>query len=389
MIGIGVMLAAFNLRTAVTSVGPLLSQIQDSLQTSAAVAGVLTTLPVLAFAAIGGVTPTLIRRYCERRVLGVALTLMSLGLLTRAAADGAALFLTASAVALAGGAVGNVVVPSLVKRHFPQRVGAMTTAYSTSLAVGAMAAAALTVPTQTLFDGDWRPALGMWAIPAALALVPWLFPMSAGAPPDPNAGRRSATVRGLPRSSLAWAMLLAFGSQSLIAFVMFGWLPEILRSHGHTAAEAGFMLGVFTAVSIPVSLAVPALAAKLRDQRTLLVTMMCGYVLGLPLLWVGASPLLTWWGVLSIAIGMGTFPLLLTLLALRTRTAGGTASLSAFAQSGGYLIAGTGPLLVGVMFEATGSWTGAFVLLFVAVAAHLAAGWHTAKPRLLEDELGR
>ncbi|MGH8792018.1 MAG: MFS transporter, partial [Stackebrandtia sp.] len=235
----------------------------------------------------------------------------------------------------------------------------------------------------------WRLGLGVWAIPAALALLPWLFPGRAAATParrDAVAARAEPT-RGLTRSGLAWSMLVAFGAQAMISYIMFGWLPEILRTGGHGPAEAGFMLAVFTAVGIPLSLAVPTIAAKLRDQRGLLAATASGYAVGFPLLWRGDSPAATWAGVLLVAVGMGAFPLLLTLFGLRTKTPEGAASLAGFSQSGGYLVAGLGPLLVGVMYEAAGSWTPTFALLAAATAAHLVAGWRAAKPRLLEEEL--
>lgn len=389
LIVFGVMLSAFNLRTAVTSVGPLLDKIQTGLSMSATTAGVLTTLPVIGFAVMGAATPALTRRFGARAVLITALFVMSAGLLVRASVVSIPVFLAASALALAGGAVGNVALPSVVKRYFPHRVGPMTTAYSTSLAIGTMVSAAATVPLERLLGGSWQMALGIWAIPALLAIVPWLALRSlrpnataAGTPPTPP-------LKGLARNRFAWTMLLSFGSQSLIAYILFGWLPEMMRDHGYSSAQAGLMLGVFTAIGIPVAVIVPLLAARLRHQRPVLVALVACYVLGMPALWLGGESAVTWIGLLLVGTGMGTFPLMLTLFALRTKTSAGTAGLSAFAQSGGYLIAGIGPLLVGVLYETTGSWTAPFVLLLTAVAVHLVTGWSTTRSRFLEDELTR
>lgn len=386
LITTGVILAALNLRTAVTSVGPLLDVIQDDLRMSASVAGVLTTLPVLAFAVLGGLTPLLSRRFGPQRVLVAALAVMAAGLVVRAAVGGTAVFLIASAAALAGGAVGNVAIPGMVKRYFPERIGVMTTVYSTSLAIGTTVAAAIAVPVATGFGGAWQPALGMWAIPALLAMLPWLILRT----PRPATGAAAAPQRpltGLTRSPMAWLMLLAFGSQSLIAYSMFGWLPEMMRAHGYDASTAGFMLAIFNAISIPISMVVPVLAGRLRSQRPVLVVLVAGYVLGFPGLWLAGVSVWTWASLFAVAVGMGTFPLMLTLFALRTRTSGGTAGISAFAQSGGYLLSGLGPLLIGVLLEATGSWTAPFMLLFGAVAVHTVCAWQVTRPRFLEDEL--
>lgn len=382
----GVVLAALNLRTAVTSVGPLLDLIQHDLGMSASVAGVLTTLPVLAFAVLGGLTPVLSRRFGPQSVLVTALAVMAAGLVVRATVASTAVFLIASAFALAGGAVGNVAIPGMVKRYFPDRIGTMTTVYSTALALGTTIAAAVAVPLADGFGGHWQPALGLWALPAVLAMVPWLLLRSpSGGGTAPAAVQQP--VPGLARSRMAWLMLLAFGSQSLIAYSMFGWLPEMMRDHGYSASTAGYMLAIFNAVSVPVSMVVPVLAGRLRSQRPVLAVLLAGYLLGFPGLWLGGVSAWTWASLFLVAVGMGTFPLMLTMFALRTRTAGGTAGLSAFAQSGGYLLSGLGPLLIGVLLEATGSWTAPFALLFAAVAVHAFAGWRIAAPRYLEDEL--
>lgn len=155
LIATGVILAALNLRTAVTSVGPLLDLIQHDLGMSASVAGVLTTLPVLAFAVLGGLTPLLSRRFGPQSVLIAALAVMAAGLIVRAMVPSTTVFLVASAAALAGGAVGNVAIPGMVKLYFPDRIGAMTTVYTTSLALGTTVAAAIAVPLADGFGGHW------------------------------------------------------------------------------------------------------------------------------------------------------------------------------------------------------------------------------------------
>ncbi|MFD0559240.1 CP family cyanate transporter-like MFS transporter [Stackebrandtia endophytica] len=382
----GVLLAALNLRTAVTSVGPVLSEIQDGLGMSAAIAGVLTTLPVICFAVMGGVTPALVRRFGDRAVLLVALGATATGLILRAGIESVPVFLLASTAALAGGAIGNVAIPTIVKHHFPDRVGALTMTYSTSLALGSMLAASFTVPLEQLAGGSWQWALGLWAVPAIIAMVPWLFLTTRGD------ARRRATgankpIRGITRSKLGWMMLIAFGSQSLIAYVMFGWLPEIMRDHGFSAAQAGVMLGVFTAIGVPVALITPILATRRPNQRALMVFLVSGYFVGMPALWLGGQSWVSWAGLVFTAISMGTFPLMLTLFVLRTRTAGGTAALSAFAQSGGYLMSGVGPILVGVLYEVTGDWTAPFCILLGSAVVHLFSSWTTTSDRYLEDEL--
>ncbi|MEU4539894.1 MFS transporter [Streptosporangium sp. NPDC023825] len=380
---LGIVLAALNLRTAVTSVGPVLDQITSGLGMTAVGAGLLTTLPVLIFASVGAVTPALARKVGEHRLLLFALIVLGAGLLIRSMVGSAEVFLYSSALALSGGAVGNVLIPSLIKRHFPGRAGTMTTVYTTALAVGTMLAAAATVPIQRATDGNWHVALGVWGAFAAVAAIPWLA--LSRSEPERHGASGGTGARALLRSRLAWAVAAYFGTQSMVAYIMFGFLPKMLTDGGYTTSQAGLVLGVFTAIGIPVSLVVPSIASRFSDQRPVVVAFVLFYTAGFLGLWLGPSAL-AWAFASLVGIGMGSFPLALTMLAMRTRTPEATAALSAFGQSTGYLIAGAGPLVVGVMHESSGGWTLPFLLLFAVVAAQLVAGWYAGRPGYLEDE---
>ncbi|MFC5821205.1 CynX/NimT family MFS transporter [Nonomuraea harbinensis] len=379
---LGIVLAALNLRTAVTSVGPLLDQLAAALGMSSVGTGLLTTLPVLAFATVGAITPTLARRVGEHRLLLLALVTLGTGMLVRVLVDSAPVFLASSAVALSGGAVGNVLIPTLIKRHFPARTGVMTTVYTTSLAVGTMLAAAATVPIEQA-SGDWHVALGVWAALAAVSAIPWLALLRSE--PERGDGRPGGGLRRMARSRLAWAIAVYFGTQSMIAYIMFGWLATILTEGGYTVSQAGVILGVFTALNIPVSLLVPLVAARFRDQRPVVVGLVVAYTAGFLGLWLAPASTAPVWVVL-VAAGMGSFPLALTMLAVRTRTPETTASLSAFGQSAGYLIAGAGPLLVGVLREVGGGWTLPYLLIFAVLVAQLFTGLYAGRDRYVEDE---
>ncbi|WP_435793662.1 CynX/NimT family MFS transporter [Nonomuraea glycinis] len=379
---LGIVLAALNLRTAVTSVGPLLDQLSTALGMTSAGAGLLTTLPVLAFATVGAVTPTLARRVGEHRLLLLALVTLGVGMLVRSLVGSAPVFLISSAVALSGGAVGNVLIPTLIKRHFPARIGIMTTVYTTALAVGTMLAAAATVPIERA-SGDWHIALGVWAALAAVAVVPWL--MLLRSEPERRAAQSESGIRRLARSKLAWTVAIYFGTQSMIAYIMFGWLATILTDGGYTPDRAGVILGAFTALNIPVTILVPVIASRFRDQRPVVIGLVVAYAIGFAGLWAApASTALIWVGF--VAIGMGSFPLALMMLALRTRTPEATAGLSAFGQSAGYLIAGAGPLLVGVLREASGGWAVPYTLIFAVLLVQLLTGLYAGRERYLEDE---
>ena len=385
MLVAGVILAAFNFRTAVTSVGALLPELQSGLGMSETLAGLLTTFPVIAFAALGAFAPRLTRRFGARTVITSALIGMSVGLIARAYTDHTALFLLFSLLALSAGAVGNVAVPVIVKEHFPHSLGRMTTAYSAMLAIGTSLGAFLTVPIER-WSGDWRFALAAWTLPALLAIVPWLL----WRPPAGHAeAGNGARLHGVQRSRLAWMMLLAFGTQSATAYILMGWLTAYLRGQGMDGATAGAMLGLFTLVQIPVFMAVPALAVRTVGQRRLFYALASCYPVGVTGLWLFGGGASTWVWMAVLGVAMAVFPLILTLFGLRARTAAGTAALSAFAQSGGYLLAGVGPFAAGWLYGLTDAWALPFALLYVLMGTHVVAGHYITKDRYIEDELAQ
>ncbi|MGI8761976.1 MAG: CynX/NimT family MFS transporter [Jatrophihabitantaceae bacterium] len=381
LLGAALVLTGLSMRTAVTSVGAVLDELQSGLHTGSGLAGLITTLPVICFAVIGSAAPRLSHRFGPHALLVTALLAMTLGLVTRALAASVWLFVLLSVLALSGGAIANVLLPTLVKRHFPEHIGRMTAVYTTALAVGTTAGAGLTVPFGTIGDG-WRFGLGSWALFSALAVLPWL-PTLRHDRPNPFAPRGLAATR-LVRSRTAWALTIFFAFQSFQAYVAFGWFAKFLHAHGIAQGTAGAMVAVLSALSIPVSMLAPTVPA--RWHRALLAVLSGCYLaayLGLALDPAGGA----WvWMVLS-GIGSGMFPVALTLIGLRSRTAETTAALSAFVQAIGYLVAGTGPLLFGVLYGATGSWTLPLALLFAAVLIALAAGWRASLPRFVDDEL--
>lgn len=381
IIGVGIALAALNLRTAITSVGPVLDEVTGDLGMSGTGAGLLTTLPVLCFALFGGFTPMLSRRLGDHHLLIYALAALTFGLAARALAPGPWLFLALSTVALSGSAVGNVILPALVKKHFPHRVGLMTTVYTTALAAGTAIAAAATVPAEQS-TGEWRLALGMYAAFGVIAALPWLAALRYSA-----RGRNGGDHIGLSqvlRTGIGWQAVTYFGTQSSIAYIMFGWYAQMLRDQGMDASTAGVALAYLTTLGIPMSLVLPTLLTRTRDQRPFVVLFAVAYLAGVAGLWV--SPLQgVWVWTTLIGIGMGSFVFALTIFTLRTRTSAGTAALSAVGQSLGYLIGGAGPFLFGLLQDLTGSWEAPLLLVATLVVINIAIGLLLGRNRYLED----
>ena len=379
----GIVLLSFNLRPTAVSVGPVLAEVTHGLRMSHVTAGLLTSLPVLAFACFGAVSPWLARRVGVHRVTLLALACVVVGLGGRAVAGGSATFLALSMLALAGMAAANVLLPSLVKLHFPDRVGRVTSLYTTALAVGLTSALMLTVPISRL-TGSWRGGLGAWAVLGLLAALPWLGLVGhdRGLPPAAHDVRLADAAR----TRLGVAMALFFGLQSLQAYVIFGWFDQLWRDHGFSPTDAGFLVGLVGLTSIPMSFWLPAYLAHRADPRPAVLAVIALYPVG----YVGLllSPH-TWAVVWAVVIGVATatFPMILVLIGLRSRTPSGTAALSGVTQSAGYLVAAAGPFSIGLIYDATGGWTWPLWFLIGLTVPMLGLGSYVARPVFVEDQL--
>lgn len=382
--GAAIVLLALNLRLAVGSVGVVLEAIRADLGMSVSVAGVLTTLPVLCFALFGSVSHGVVRRIGLHRAAAAVLIVSAIGLGLRAIVDSTPAFLALSVVALAGSAVGNVMLPTLAKVHFPNRLPMISAFYGAALMAGSALGPLATVPIADAFGG-WRMGVGSWALLAVVALLPWLRFLGRDLHVDPTATRMQ--MRGLARSPLAWATAACFGAQSAQAYAQFGWFPAILHDAGLSEGHAGAMQGLLSAVGIPVTLALPGLMAWAGDRPLLPWLFTVVTVLGWAgvLLWPAQAPWL--WAVL-MGLGGAAFTWTLAMVSKRTRTADATAALSGFAQGLGYAFAGIGPFGVGLLHDLTGSWTVPLVALMVLAIVIGIAGTVVARPVMLEDTLG-
>jgi CP family cyanate transporter-like MFS transporter len=369
-----VVLVALNLRPAIAAVGPLLTDIRAALDLSSAAAGALTTLPVLCFGAFGLFAPALRHRFRAEVLLVASMTLLTAGLLVRTGPSAAMLF---SGTLLAGIAisVGNVTVPALIKRDHPAHVTLVTALYSTALTVGAAITSGVVVPLRDATGGGWRAALGLLAAPALLAGLAWLPRARHGATlPAPPAG----TPAPLWRDRLAWQVTAFMGIQSLLAYVVFGWLPTICQDRGLSEAGAGLVLAATSLVQAIGSLTVPMVDRRMRDQRPIVAAVGMLTAAGFAgIVWAPVG--LVWVSAVVLGLGQGAgFALALAFIGLRAGDAQVAARLSGMAQGGGYLIAATGPFAFGALHDLTGGWNVpvgvAIILAVLEVAPGLAAG---------------
>ena len=348
---LGLVLVALNLRPALSSMAPLLSDVSASLGLSAAKAGLLTTLPVLCLGLFAPLAPILARRFgAERVVLGIVLTLAG-GIILRSAFGEVGLF---AGSLIAGASIGiiGVLLPGIVKRDFARQAGAMTGVYTMALCLGAALAAGATVPLSHVFGDRWSMGLGFWMVPAVVAALVWW----------PQVGQRHGAhrvayqVKGLLRHPLAWQVTLYMGLQSSLAYIVFGWLPSILIGRGLTPTQAGLVMSGSVIVQLATALTAPWLATRGKDQRVAIVLVMGMTLAGLfGCLYAPLDGLWGWAIVLGLGQG-GTFSLALTLIVLRSRDAHVAANLSGMAQGIGYTVASMGPFAVGLVHELTGGW---------------------------------
>ena len=377
LVVLAVVLVAVNLRPGATSVGPVLAEVQQGLGLSSTMAGVLTALPGLTFAAAGACAAAVSRRTGISGAVTAGLALVAAGLLARAVTGSVPVFLVLTVLAFTGMALGNILVPAFVKRHGGRRTAALNSVYTTGLAVGAALPLLAAGPLVQHGPGGWRAALGLWGLVALVALVPWLAVTArdrreaATAPtralPTPGPGR------SIVRSRTAVALCAYFGIQSMHAYVQFGWAAQIYRDGGLDQGQAGLMAALVAAMGIPGGLLMPALVAGSPHLRR--------WILGLGVCMVA--------GYLGLLLGVGgfSFPTALALLTARSRDPRVTARLSGFTQPVGYLLAAAGPFAVGALHEATGSWTVPLVLLMASGVLLVAAGSVAAAPRFVDDEL--
>jgi len=394
---VGVLALGFNLRGAITSLPPVFPELQSSLGLSGATVSLLAATPVICFGVVSGFAAALARRAGEERALLGAMIALTAGLVARGAAPRALLF--PGTILLSGAiAVMNVLLSSLIKRRWPERAGFLIGMYITALSAGAIVASLVSVPLWQGSGGSVALTLGWLAIPAAFGALLWL-PQTAASrasrgsrasraggaafPALPAQPGRSSPRVAVHRYALAWHVTLFMGMQSLLYYAALSWLPTMLRDRGVSAADAGDLLALMGVGNLAVSLVIPVIAQRMRSQLLLVVPTGAALAGGLAgLLYAPLGGAVAWALILgagqNAALGLAVF-----FTAHRAPDAATAASLSALAQSVGYLLASAGPLEVGLLHSATGSWTLPVMVLFAFNAVLLVAGILAARPRTL------
>lgn len=381
LLGASLILIAFNLRPVFGSISVVLPEVMRDTGMGPTAASLLTTLPLLCLGIFAVPAPALSRRFGPERTLFGALLLICIGTLLRGTGNLPLLF-ASTALAGAGIAVGNVLLPGLVKRDFPTHAAMMTGFYTLAVCAGASGSTAFTVPLERhVFHGSWALTLAAWALPAALVLLLWAPQALAAKPLPAHAQARSGSLWHDP---LAWQVTGFMGLQSALAYIVLGWLAPMLRERGLDGAEAGYVVALSILVQLATCLVTPSIAARCRDQRAIAVGL-AAIILVSMLAFIFAPLSGRWlWAVLLGCGQGGAFALALSLIVMRSPDSAATAQLSAMAQGGGYVLASGGPLLAGLLRGWTGSFESSALLLVVLASAMAWCGWGAGRRLLVK-----
>lgn len=381
----GIILVATNLRAPITSVGPVVPQIQNALRLSNTLAGLITTIPLLAFALLSPVASKLAEKWRIENLLWAAIWAIGLGLLIRASSNTALLF-TGAALVGCGIAFGNVLVPPFIKHRFPRKIGLVTGIYSVAMNITASLASGFSIAIGHWTGQGWKGSIGVWLIFSLIAIAFWIPQLKRRAdeaPADRSAARQRLGTSML-RSRLAWYITIFMGLQSLLFYCCVAWLPVVLQDWGMASGASGWALSFIQFTQLPVVFVGPIIAGRLKNHTPLL--WFIGGTLALSLLLIiGWRTQFIIPAVILFGLGTGlAFSVVMMWFVLRTGTTRDAARISGMAQSFGYALAAVGPPLFGALYDWAGNWETPFFLLVAATIVLYITGIKVAKPQLIK-----
>lgn len=375
---LGIIFIGANLRAPLTAVGSLIPFIRDDLHMPNAIAGTITTVPLLAFAFISPLAPKLARKTGMEQAIFISLLLLAVGMSVRSLGGISVLFAGTIIIGCAI-AVSNVLLPGFIKTSFPRGVGIMTGIYSVAMNLFGALSSGVSVPLSKWHGFGWRGALAFWVILVLVAIIIWL-PRLERKKDIKHFKDAALESKSIWKSPLAWKVTLFMGSQSLVFYTMMTWLPELLQLRGFSESAAGWMLSLMQFALIPVTFFIPVIADKMKSQQSLSMMTACFYFTGIGLLLI-ENTALAFVSIILIGIASGSaFSLSMMFFTLRTENSQESAELSGMAQSFGYLLASIGPVLFGGLHDLTQSWTLPILMLLVNVLLFFYVGYGAGKP---------
>lgn len=379
---VGIILIALNLRPALASLGPLIDDIREETGLSHFMLGLLTTIPLLAFGIVSMFAPVFTKIFGFGKVLFAALLLLSIGIFIRSISWLPALYIGTILLGIAI-AFGNVLLPSLTKRNFPNQAGLVTSLYSGAMGIGASVAAGISVPLAYHYHLKWQGSLRIWMILSIIALIFWI-PQIWKLKRVNSSRKIMKAMRNMMQQKLAWNVALFMGLQSFTFYVILAWLPDLLISRGFDNESSGWLLSLSQATGIIGSMLIPILAGKKPDQRWLVIILIILEILGfIGLLIPGIGLEWLWVALIGFVLG-GCFGLALLFIVLRASTTETAIELSGMAQSIGYFVASSGPILMGILFDFTQNWNYPIVFLIIISLVKLSMGLEAGKNAMVK-----
>lgn len=383
-----VILVAFNLRASITSLSPIIGLLRESLSISNGYIGILTSLPLIAFAVMSPIVPKLSARFTNEVTLIAGMCILAIGIVIRSVSFIPLVFIGTILIGT-GIAVSNVLLPAIIKERFPNRVPLMTSVYTTAMSLFAAIASGVSIPLAVDAGLGWEFTLGIWVFPVIACIVLWVYLVKKSRSADEVRLHyvKADDIR-MWRSPLAWQVAIFLGLQAFLYNALMTWLPEILIDYGIDSGSAGWMLSFNQFIGLPASLLIPIVAGKFKSQRSIVLILCTLALAGYTGLLIGESYNAMVWsvGLIGVAYG-GLFPLSLAFLAMRSNTPMQAAKLSGMAQAIGYALAATGPILLGSIVDATGTWTySLYILLFVTVLTAI-VGMGAGRDRIVWNDV--
>lgn len=362
---LGVLFASFNLRAPITAVGSIIDLIQSEFDLSNAACGFITTLPLIAFAIISPFVSTLSKKVGHAQTMILGLVLILLGEFARSYTGLYGLFIGTAIIGI-GIAIGNVIIPGIIKLYFPNRIGMVTSIYTSGMCIFAAIGAGVSLPLAKGMKLGWKNTLSIWFILTVATLVIWLPQTLIKKKNIKNSSKKN--VSSIWKSPLAWWVTLFMGTQSLLFYSLVAWLPTIIISKGLTETFAGNMALLFQLMAIPATLVIPSLCDKFKDQRIIVYIVSFIYIIGMILFLIGISEIIIPIAVVLMSIGMGgSISLSIAFISLRTPNSQRAAELSGMSQSAGYLFAALGPIITGLIYDFITSWTIPILIFIILI----------------------
>ncbi len=365
---LGIIFVSFNLRAPITSVGPVIDLIQIEYNLNSIMAGFITTLPLIAFAIFSPFVARINHKLGYGLTMFYGLILIIIGLIIRSYTGVYGLFIGTVFIGI-GIAIGNVLIPSLIKHKFKKNAGSVISVYITSLCIFAAIGSGLSIPATDIFG--WNTSLALWVILALITLVIWSFQLKKSKEYDNSddlAQEELIVSRSIWRSPLAWWVTLYMGTQSLIFYTLIAWMPSVLIFKNFDNHFSGMMLLLFQLISLPATLLIPIIANKIKNQKLMASLISLVYFIGMLMFLFSETEDAVIISMIFLGLGMGgSISLAIGFITLRTPHSKKAAELSGMSQSAGYLLAAFGPILVGFIYDISKSWTSAIMVLVVAI----------------------